>query len=134
MATKARKTPTPKFTTTSTPIPVASGSGAGTRSASPLSPTRHSRIIEKNELQNLNDRLAAYIERMRSLENENSRLTTEISSYHETSTREVKNIKSMYEHELADARKLLDETAKEKAKLEIDIKRFFEENEDLKKR
>lgn len=115
--------------------------GAGTsqtptsaRPSSPLSPTRHSRLVEKNELQNLNDRLAAYIDRVRNLENENARLTTEITCYRDTTTREVTNIKSMYEHELSDARKLLDETSKEKAKLEIDIKRFFEENEDLKKR
>lgn len=38
----------------------------------------------------------------------------------------------MYEHELADARKVLDETAREKAKLEINIKRLSEENNDLK--
>lgn len=111
--------------------PVSSGS---TRPTSPLSPTRHSRIVEKNELMNLNDRLAAYIDRVRHLENENARLTTEITCYRDTTTREVTNIKGMYEHELSDARKLLDETSKEKAKLEIDIKRFFEENEDLKKR
>lgn len=104
------------------------------RPSSPLSPTRHSRLVEKNELQNLNDRLAAYIDRVRHLENENARLTTEITCYRDTTTREVTNIKGMYEHELSDARKLLDETSKEKAKLEIDIKRFFEENEDLKKR
>lgn len=104
------------------------------RPSSPLSPTRHSRLIEKNELQNLNDRLAAYIDRARNLENENSRLSTEITCYRDTTTREVTNIKSMYEHELSDARKLLDETSKEKAKLEIDIKRFYEENDDLKKR
>ncbi|XP_070502002.1 lamin Dm0-like [Chironomus tepperi] len=104
------------------------------RPSSPLSPTRHSRLVEKNELQNLNDRLAAYIDRVRNLESENSRLTTEITCYRDTTTREVTNIKSMYEHELSDARKLLDETSKEKAKLEIDIKRIFEENEDLKKR
>ncbi|CAH1716846.1 unnamed protein product [Chironomus riparius] len=104
------------------------------RPSSPLSPTRHSRLVEKNELQNLNDRLAAYIDRVRNLENENARLTTEITCYRDTTTREVTNIKSMYEHELSDARKLLDETSKEKAKLEIDIKRIFEENEDLKKR
>lgn len=132
MASKGRKTPQPKFST-STPTP-ASSSGAQVRSTSPLSPTRHSRLVEKNELQNLNDRLAAYIDRVRNLENENSRLTTEITSYRETSHREVSNIKTMYEHELGDARKLLDETSKEKAKLEIDIKRLFEENEDLKKR
>lgn len=104
------------------------------RPSSPLSPTRHSRLVEKNELQNLNDRLAAYIDRVRNLENENARLSTEITCYRDTTTREVTNIKSMYEHELSDARKLLDETSKEKAKLEIDIKRIFEENEDLKKR
>lgn len=112
--------------------PVSSGSNV--RPSSPLSPTRHSRIVEKNELQNLNDRLAAYIDRVRHLENENARLTTEITCYRDTSTREVTNIKGMYEHELSDARKLLDETSREKAKLEIDIKRFFEENDDLKKR
>lgn len=104
------------------------------RPNSPLSPTRHSRLVEKNELQNLNDRLAAYIDRVRNLESENARLSTEITCYRDTTTREVTSIKSMYEHELSDARKLLDETSKEKAKLEIDIKRIFEENEDLKKR
>jgi lamin B len=111
-----------------------SSSGPSVRPSSPLSPTRHSRIVEKDALQNLNDRLAAYIDRVRNLESENARLTTEITCYRDTTTREVTNIKGMYEHELSDARKLLDETSKEKAKLEIDIKRFFEENEDLKKR
>lgn len=38
----------------------------------------------------------------------------------------------MYEHELADARKVLDETSREKAKLEISVKRLSEENEELK--
>lgn len=109
--------------------PISSG-----RPSSPLSPTRHSRLAEKNDLQNLNDRLAAYIDRVRNLENENARLSSEITCYRDTSTREVMSIKGMYEHELSDARKLLDETSKEKAKLEIDIKRIFEENEDLKKR
>lgn len=40
----------------------------------------------------------------------------------------------MFEAELTDARKVLDETAKEKAKLEIDTKRLFEDNADLKNR
>lgn len=43
------------------------------------SPTRHSRIAEKVELQNLNDRLACYIDRVRFLETENSRLSLEVS-------------------------------------------------------
>lgn len=110
---------------TSTPI-------VSRRPGSPLSPTRYSRLQEKQDLQNLNDRLACYIEKVRHLETENSRLTREVQTTQETVTREVSNIKSMYEHELSDARKLLDETARERAKLEIDTKRLWDDNEDLK--
>lgn len=87
---------------------------------------------EKHDLQNLNDRLANYIDRVRFLEGENSRLTREIHTSKETLNREVNNFRSMYDHELSDARKLLDETHKEKAKLEIDTKRLWDENEELK--
>lgn len=124
---------TPIPVTASTPVQGGSGIHSG-RPSSPLSPTRLSRLQEKADLQNLNDRLACYIDRVRYLEQENSRLTLEIRSSQETVTREVSNIKQMYEHELTDARKLLDETAREKAKLEIDAKRIWEENEDLRKR
>ncbi|XP_034948539.1 lamin Dm0-like isoform X2 [Chelonus insularis] len=109
---------------TSTPI--------GRRPGSPLSPTRYSRLQEKHDLQNLNDRLACYIEKVRHLETENSRLTREVQTSQEIVTREVSNIKSMYENELSDTRKLLDETARERAKLEIDTKRLWDDNEDLK--
>ena len=104
----------------------------GRRPGSPLSPTRYSRLQEKQDLQNLNDRLACYIEKVRHLESENSRLTREVQTSQEIVTREVSNIKSMYEHELSDARKLLDDTARERAKLEIDTKRLWDDNEDLK--
>ncbi|XP_014250523.1 lamin Dm0 [Cimex lectularius] len=102
------------------------------QNVSPLSPTRYSRLHEKEELANLNDRLACYIDRVRHLETENSRLTREVRTSQETITREVTSVKSMYEHELSETRKLVDELSKEKAKLEIDIKRLFEETEDLK--
>lgn len=102
------------------------------RPSSPLSPTRHSRLQEKADLQNLNDRLACYIDKVRYLETENTRLTREVQSSQETVTREISNIKSMYDHELAEARKLLDETHREKAKVEIDTKRLWDENEELK--
>lgn len=58
----------------------------------------------------------------------------QVQSSHEIVHRETTNIKQMYEHELSDARKLLDETAREKAKLEIDTKRLWEENDELRER
>lgn len=67
------------------------GRPAATTAASttPLSPTRISRLQEKQDLQHLNDRLAVYIERVRSLELENDRLLVKVSEKEEVTTREV---------------------------------------------
>uniref|UniRef100_A0A669BH74 Lamin B2 n=1 Tax=Oreochromis niloticus TaxID=8128 RepID=A0A669BH74_ORENI len=89
--------------------------------STPLSPTRISRLQEKQELQHLNDRLAVYIDRVRALELENDRLMVKVSEKEEVTTREVTGLKSLYEAELADARRVLDETAKERARLQIDL-------------
>uniref|UniRef100_A0A8C1TA57 Lamin B2 n=1 Tax=Cyprinus carpio TaxID=7962 RepID=A0A8C1TA57_CYPCA len=92
-----------------------------TAAQTPLSPARISRLQEKEELSALNDRLAVYIDRVRSLELENDRLLVKVSEKEEVTTREVSGIKSLYEAELADARRALDETARERAKLQIDL-------------
>ncbi|XP_061593395.1 lamin-B2 [Cololabis saira] len=95
---------------------------AGRPAAStPLSPTRITRLQEKQDLQHLNDRLAVYIDRVRSLELENDRLQVKVSEKEEVTTREVTGLKSLYEAELADARRVLDETARERARLQIDL-------------
>lgn len=87
----------------------------------PLSPTRISRLQEKQELSHLNDRLAVYIDRVRALELENDRLMVKVSEKEEVTTREVSGIKALYEAELADARRVLDDTARERARLQIDL-------------
>lgn len=69
---------------------------------------------------NLNNRLAAYIEKIRSLETENHKLQVQVQAFEETSSREVTNVKEMYENELKEARNLLDEVAKEKAQLQVE--------------
>lgn len=106
-----------------------SGVSPGRRARSP-SPARITRMQEKEQLQNLNDRLAAYIDKVRYLENENGRLQIQVRSTEETVSREVGNIKALYESELAEARKLLDDTAKEKAKLQLEANKYKTEADD----
>jgi len=94
------------------------------RSPSPLSPIKISRTEEKRSLAGLNDRLASYIDKVRSLELENSKLEQQVTSIEETTTREVTSVRSLYDKELSQARKALDEVAKEKAKWEIEAERY----------
>ncbi|XP_004632795.1 lamin-B2 isoform X1 [Octodon degus] len=101
--------------------------------ATPLSPTRLSRLQEKEELRELNDRLAHYIDRVRALELENDRLLLKISEREEVTTREVSGIKALYESELADARRVLDETACERARLQIEMGKLKAELEEVAK-
>ncbi|XP_030647024.1 lamin-B2-like isoform X2 [Chanos chanos] len=105
---------------TATPSRAATESGRAA-ATTPLSPTRISRLQEKEELRHLNDRLAVYIDRVRALELENDRLMVKVSEKEEVTTREVTGIKVLYEAELADARRVLDETARERARLQIDL-------------
>lgn len=88
---------------------------------SPISPTRITRLQEKEEMQSLNDRLIIYTDTVRELQAENNRLKNEMNSFSEGSTREVSEIKVLYERELNDAKRLIDELAREKAKFEIEV-------------
>lgn len=94
------------------------------------SPARVSRLEEKDQLTTLNDRLAAYIDHIRSLEKDNERLTLQVHTFEETSKREVDNVKALYEKELAAARRLVDEIAKENAKLSVSVGTYKSEAEE----
>ena len=116
-----------------------------------------SRTEEKKVLGQLNSRLAAYIEKVRSLELENGRLEQQVkpqpnefmpnvtilaeskvskflqvSSIEETRTREITSVRGMYDKELSHARRALDETAKDKAKFEIEAERHKTNAQEMK--
>lgn len=131
MATRSSRSSRVGAATTPASTPPASASRG--RSASPLSPTKISRIEEKEALGGLNDRLAAYIDRVRSLELENGRLVQQMSCIEETQTTQITSVKGAYEKELAQSRAALDAEAKQKAKLEMESDRFKQENQEAKK-
>lgn len=83
------------------------------------SPTRKTRLQEKEELAYLNDRFASYIEEVRSLKEANIRYEFELKTVKDQIGQESEEIKKLYEAELADARNLIDETAKEKARQQL---------------
>lgn len=80
---------------------------------------RRSRIQEKEELAYLNDRFASYIDQVRQMKESNLRLEVELTTVREQLGKEAESVKLLYEAELADARNLIDETAKEKARQQI---------------
>uniref|UniRef100_A0A7N6A4D8 Lamin B1 n=1 Tax=Anabas testudineus TaxID=64144 RepID=A0A7N6A4D8_ANATE len=97
----------------------------------PLSPTRITRLQEKQQLRDLNDRLAVYIDKVRSLETENEVLHLQISEKEGIRSREVTGLKALYETELADARRCLDDSSKERAWLQIELGKLKTEHEQL---
>ncbi|XP_059213359.1 lamin-B1 [Centropristis striata] len=114
-------------TATGTPAGQRSTCGSGT----PLSPTRITRLQEKQQLRDLNDRLATYIDKVRSLESENSVLHLQINEKEEVRSREVTGLKALYENELADARRCLDDSSKERAWLQIELGKIKSDHDQL---
>lgn len=118
----------------STPASGSRSRGAAAAAASPLSPTRLSRLQEKEELRQLNDRLAAYIERVRALEADKSVLQQRLVDLEAGSGRELGCLRLRYEAELADARRALDDIAIERATLQVELGKIGEEHRQLHSR
>lgn len=114
-------------TAAATPTGQRSTCGSGT----PLSPTRITRLQEKQQLRDLNDRLAVYIDKVRSLESENDVLHLQINEKEDVRSREVTGLKALYETELADTRRCLDESSKERAWLQIELGKIKSDHEQL---
>ncbi|XP_061836712.2 lamin-B1 [Nerophis lumbriciformis] len=106
-------------------------SPSGQRSDAQFSPTRISRLEEKRQLMNLNDRLVVYIDKVRNLESENNKLKLKIGNNEKVRSRELGGLKALYETELADARHCLDDSCKQRAWLEIELGRLKSELDQL---
>ncbi|XP_019623984.1 PREDICTED: non-neuronal cytoplasmic intermediate filament protein isoform X5 [Branchiostoma belcheri] len=94
-----------------------------------LSDARMTRAHEKQELSHLNDRFASYIDKVRYLQERNSKLEAQIKIQE---SREAPNIKDLYEKELRDLRALVDELSNDKAQLEIERNNWQEQAEEYK--
>lgn len=104
------------------------------RAASPTTVTDsllYSRLEEKKNLQQLNDRLAHYIGTVRSLQNENQTLIKRIQCSEEATAKEVSTVKSLYENELLEVRRQNSTLSTAKASLQIDLQRLSSEKDEL---
>merc|ERR1712142_714263 len=87
---------------------------------------------EKQSLQNLNNRLAGYIDKVRRLQRDNSRLTKEIRKREEYQNHEVSNVKHVYDQEIESLKDALDGLSKQYNQLKVASEGLLSENEDMK--
>lgn len=114
---------------------VGSGPASGayaTMSAYGVDSVKTSRETEKRDMQDLNERFANYIEKVRFLEAQNRKLAEELDQLRRQWGRETQSVKTMYQVELDEARKLLDDVEKDKARLEIRNASLEEQLEELR--
>lgn len=83
-------------------------------SATGISEFRGSREKEKREMQDCNERLATYIEKVRWLEAQNKKLEAELEALRNRKQEDWKPIREMYEGELSQARKVIAEFSTQK--------------------
>jgi len=84
--------------------------------------------------QDLNERFASYIEKVRFLEAQNRRLGDELEKLKAKWGKETTHIKAMYEAELDEAKRLLEEAEKEKARLEQRVAALEEQIEEIRQK
>ncbi|XP_069132488.1 uncharacterized protein [Argopecten irradians] len=93
------------------------------------------RVQEKEELQRLNDRFSAYVQRVRQLREQSGQIDS--SSFLKTTKQledEVANLKNLYEHELNNIRCQLDEVTKEKNSYHLQFNKSNQTAADLQDR
>src|SRR6218665_957935 len=82
---------------------------------------RVTREKEKKDMQDLNERFASYIEKVRFLEAQNRKLADELEKLKAGWGKETSAVKAMFLAELDEARKLSDDNEREKGRLEVRV-------------
>ncbi|VDO88828.1 unnamed protein product [Heligmosomoides polygyrus] len=111
---------------------VASGlSPYGQNAASTI---RDAREREKKAMIDLNDKLASYIEKVRFLEAQNRKLSADLEMLRGRWGKDTSTIRTMYEGELSQAKKVITQTAKEKDDLEKEIRKLQDDLNEYRKK
>eukprot|EP01137_Pigoraptor_chileana_P026328 Opistho-2@97142 len=98
------------------------------------SPAKVSLVEEKDQLQGLNVRLEVLIQRQREQQERINFLENENAKQRESHRIELETVRRMFEGELSDARRLIDETAKAKAQEQLNSERNAGRSEELAKK
>jgi len=94
--------------------------------------SRLTRQEEKQGLQNLNNRLAGYIDKVRQLQRDNAKLSKQIKHIEEYQSKEVNNVKHIYDSEIESLKDALDALSKQYNQLKVASEGLLNENEELK--
>ena len=82
---------------------------------------KDARVKEKMDMQDLNERFASYIEKVRFLEAQNRKLADELEKLKSRWGKDTQAIKSMYEQELADLRQQNNDANTDKNMFEVKL-------------
>jgi len=95
---------------------------------------KETRQKEKQQLSELNDRFASYVERVRYLEAQNKKLQIELDALRGKWGQESKQIEKMYKIELEEARNVMNDTAKHRDSLQLKLNKNERDLEDVRRK
>lgn len=114
---------------------VSGGGGVGFGTAmTEVSGIKSERDREKKDMQDLNSRFASYIEKVRFLEAQNRRLVGELDKLKAKWGKESSIIKSMYQTEVDEAKRLFEEAEREKSRLEVKLAALEEQLDEIRRK